>query len=686
MSPSRAMAVAVTLAAAVFVIASPSPARAAASAPVVTPVTCPPLPIPLPPGVTETCGTVDVPLDRAQPAAGTIPIFFELYRHSDSSRPSLGAIVPSVGGPGISNTAFAPIVLGVFGPLLDRRDLLVIDDRGTGRSAAINCPALQHLTGDVVSAVRACGAQLGAAASRYGSGDVADDVDAVRAALGIDQIVYYGGSFGSHDVRAYDYRHPGHLQAAVLDSPWLSPDYTFQASGARFYARVQATVCRRSPSCIGANPHPGSVLAWLAQRLRAHPFDGTGYDANGVPHQVHVDESTIFDILSANYNAAPAFLSQGELTAAAQALRRGDQVPLLRLAAESPQVTDSGPPGFISLGASVATFCSDGRFVYDVTAPEATRRAQLETAFAALPAGAFAPFSAAAWRAVNERLPKGVPGGFPADWCVPWPTPVHPNPPFPPNQPFSKPALILNSDLDVVPLDDAKAALPLFRQGHLVEVANAGHETTLWSGCAAGIARTFIATGATGDTSCAADVTTPFHRIGEPPSSFVPYHGVGRFPVRAADAIPARTDPTGIDQADQQDRKIASVAGSTILDAFMRAQRMNLMTGTTGRGLRGGSYTVTPSPTTTTIDFNTVRFTNDVTVTGHATRDLATNTIDAQVTVVQANDQSGSQQAHGSQRQGTLTFHGILYTPSKPDGQIRGTIDGHQVALLVPMN
>jgi hypothetical protein len=208
----------------------------------------------------------------------------------------------------------------------------------------------------------------------------------------------------------------------------------------------------------------------------------------------------------------------------------------------------------------------------------------------------------------------------------------------------------------------------------------------LWSGCAAGIARTFIATGATGDTRCAADVTTPFHRIGEPPSSFVPYHGVGRFPVRAADAIPARIDPTGINQADQQDRKLASVAGSTILDAFMRAQRMNLMTGTTGRGLRGGGYTVTPSPATTTIDFNAVRFTNDVTITGHATRDLAANTIDAQVTVVQTDDQSGSQQAHGRQRQGTLGFHGVLYTPGKPDGQIRGTIDGHQVALLVLMN
>jgi len=572
MRPSRAMAVAVTvtLATGVFVVASPLSARPAASAPAATFVTCNPFP-----GVTATCGTVDVPLDRAQPAAGTIPIYFELYRHRDSSQPPLGAIVPSGGGPGLANTAFRPLWLSVFGPLLDRRDLLVIDDRGTGRSAAIDCPALQHFTGDLTAAVRACGAQLGAASSRYGSGDVADDVDVVRAALGIDQIDYYGGSFGAHDVRAYAYRHPDHLQAAVLDSPWLSPDYTFQASNARFYARVQTTVCRRSPSCIGANPDPESVLARLAQRLRAHPIDGIGYDANGVPHAVHVDESTIMDLLSAKYNATPLFLNQGELTAAAQALGHGDSVPLLRLAAESPQATDSGDPSaFFSMGASVATFCSDARLVYDTNAPEATRRAQLEAAFAALPADAFAPFSAAAWRTVNERLPKGVPGGFPADWCV-------------------------------------------------------------------------------------------------------PYHGVGRFPVHADQAIPARIDPTGINQGDEQDRQVASVAWSTVLDAVMRAEKEPpRMTGTSGRGLRGGTYTVTKSSTTTTIDYQAVRFSNDVTVTGHATRDLASNTIDAQVTVEQTEDQS----------QGTLSFRGVLYTPSKPDGQVRGTIDGRQVALLVPMN
>src|SRR5262249_23905249 len=148
---------------------------AAASAPAATLAPCGPFF-----GVPAEGGPGGVPLDPAQPAAGTIPVYFELLPHLDTSQPSLGAIVPAIGGPGFSNTAVLPIWLSIFAPLLNRRDLLVIDDRGTGRSAAIDCPALQHLTGDLGSAVRACGAQLGTASARYGGGDNADGIGPTR--------------------------------------------------------------------------------------------------------------------------------------------------------------------------------------------------------------------------------------------------------------------------------------------------------------------------------------------------------------------------------------------------------------------------------------------------------------------------------------------------------------------------
>src|SRR3954469_15974177 len=83
---------------------SPSPA-AALSPPVAVFAPCGPEALP-----GFVCGSVDVPLDRANPGAGTIAIAFQLFRHTGTAAQPSEAIVVSVGGPRISNT-------GVGGPL-----------------------------------------------------------------------------------------------------------------------------------------------------------------------------------------------------------------------------------------------------------------------------------------------------------------------------------------------------------------------------------------------------------------------------------------------------------------------------------------------------------------------------------------------------------------------------------------
>jgi pimeloyl-ACP methyl ester carboxylesterase len=616
------------------------------------------------------CGTVTVLLDSADPGAGTLPIAFELYRHTRTAQPALGTIVPSLGGPGISDTAAASLFLGLFGPLLDRWDLLIIDHRGMGRSAAINCPAIQHLKGDFLSGLRACGAQLGAAAGRYGSGDVADDIDAVRAALGIDKIDYVGASYGGFDIAAYALRHADHLRSAVLESPVIGSDDTFSSSFAPSAAKVQARVCRRSPSCAAANPDPPGTLAWLAKYLRAHPFDGTGYDADGAAHTLHVDETTLLHILYVNYFSDP-LINQGEVTAAAEALRKGDRLPLLRLAAESPVPTDLGDAaGFQSMGANIAVYCSDGRFVWDKTAPEATRRAQYNTALAALPPGLTAPFSLASWVAHVKGPVVPGPG---ADTCIPWPAPTRPNPPFAPNSVFAQtPALIMAGDFDFVPVGDVKAILKRFPKGHFVEVANAGHFTGVWSPCAQAIDLHFIATLQVGDTRCARDIRAPFHAFGAPATNGVPLMGVDRFPRLAAQALPARVDPAGNDRSTRADRQVARVAWSTVEDAFIQAMRMS---GNKGRGLRGGSFTVRSTNAATIITYRKSRFSDDVGVSGTATFNRVTNALDADVRV----DVRGSQG-------GALSFHGILFHPMQPTVQVRGHIGERSIALLTLAN
>jgi len=167
------------------------------------------------------CGTVAVPLDRAHPSRGTVNIFFQYYRHRDPS-PASEAILVTDGGPGFSAT-HSPFPSEFhrdrFDRLRDTRDLILLDQRGVGRSDAIDCEQVQHGTSHVYRDVRACGKQLGFAAPLYGSGDVALDIEAVRRALGIAKLDFYGRSYAAQDLQSYAVRFPHRLRSAVLDVP-----------------------------------------------------------------------------------------------------------------------------------------------------------------------------------------------------------------------------------------------------------------------------------------------------------------------------------------------------------------------------------------------------------------------------------------------------------------------------------
>jgi pimeloyl-ACP methyl ester carboxylesterase len=75
--------------------------------------------------------------------------------------------------------------------------------RGTGLSQAIHCPSLQQPGGEPYEAVRTCGAQLGSRSDLYGSADVAQDIEAVRAALEVERFDFYGFTYAAADAQAY---------------------------------------------------------------------------------------------------------------------------------------------------------------------------------------------------------------------------------------------------------------------------------------------------------------------------------------------------------------------------------------------------------------------------------------------------------------------------------------------------
>jgi hypothetical protein len=217
-----------------------------------------------------------------------------------------------------------------------------------------------------------------------------------------------------------------------------------------------------------------------------------------------------------------------------------------------------------------------------------------------------------------------------------------------------------------------KALLKRFPKGHLVEVANAGHFTGVWSPCAQAIDLHFIETLQVGDTRCARDPTAPFHAFGATATNAVPLRGVARFPRLASQALPARVDPAGNDMSTRADRQVVSVAWSTVDDAFIQATRLS---GNKGRALRGGTFTVRRTNAATTITYRHARFSDDVDVSGTATLNPVTNALNAQVTV----------DVHGSQG-GVLSFHGILFDPAQPTVRVRGHIGKRTIALRTPAN
>lgn len=587
------------------------------------------------------CGSIEVPLDRAHPGAGTIPVFFAVIPHSGPGK-ALGTILASEGGPGISSTASTGFFAYLFEPLLDRRDLLTIDLRGTGRSAAIDCPDLQHGVGDPVEALRACGTQLGASASRFGSGDRADDIEAVRAALGIPKLDYYGLSGGGLEVQAYAARYGKRLRTAVLDAPYrVGFDDAFQSASAGALVREAVLICERSPSCHRADRHPAATLRGLLERVRPRPVAGTALDADGQPHDVVVDEARVVDLLA---DTSGGNLGASEISAAARALAHGDRAPLLRIAAETdhPAFFDQGDPRFYSDGDFVATFCTDAVLPFDKPAPEATRRSQYDAAVGRLPRNRFAPFSVAGW------LGSGVPI---ADDCVPWPAAPAP-PAIPPKAAFpAAPALVLTGDLDTaVPSENARAVAAQFPHAQVVSVANAGHVTAPQSGCARELLARFIETAAPVDAGCA--------------SHFNPAYGVRAFPRRARAAAAAPVDPAGDDASRPRDRRVAAMAWAAAYDAIQRFFRMG---GDTGAGLRGGTFHVVADGPTVDFTYDGVRFAADVPVSGTAHLDFDTGEVVADLTT----------------RGGSARIAGRLFPHTSPL-PARGVIGGRRVAVLVP--
>jgi pimeloyl-ACP methyl ester carboxylesterase len=606
------------------------------------------------------CHFVSVPLNRDNPAGAKIRIRYEVYAHTDRSRPPLPPIFLTEGGPGASiiNDQFAhPAWVGMLTPLRNRHDIVLVDQRGVGGSGAINCPALQAGVGNLFDAAAQCARQLGFRSDLYGSADIAADIDAIRRALGARKIDFFGSSFATMDIQAYAIRYPGRLQTAVLDSS-VSPRLYDPSGGSEAVLRTVTQLCMFSGSCAISRLHPAREVAWLARRLRAHPLDGVGVDDTGGRHRIHLTEGwLVFRVLQ----SGAAFTSQSEVAAAAVALRRGDTRPLLRLAAENdfpPSLAGGDDPTVFSAGDSDARACTDLPFPWDRNSPIGGRQAQFQGYLDSLPANTVSPFSVDAW-----FVPYPI--GIGPTECIRWPAPPNDRPlAVPAGSRFpDTPVLVLSGGIDqITTTGDHRVVAEQWPNSKLLLVPGSGHDTTLnaSSECVQAIVVRFFRTRSTGDTSC---VRTP---------EFV-FPTMEGFPMRLAGEVQALHDPSGVgDHSTALDRKAVSSAWHAIRDTIWHQFVFGNFPPATAPGLRGGTVgmDIDFDTFTVTATFHGVRFTSDLAVTGTVTLN-GINRLDGQVTL------SGA--VHGS-----LRLTGLWLRPGATTLRVRGTINGRHIAVRVP--
>jgi pimeloyl-ACP methyl ester carboxylesterase len=241
-------------------------------------------------------GTLDVPLDYAEPSKGTITLAVVRHLATDPAH-RIGTLLVNPGGPGFGGTSFALQAAFVYDPvLLDRFDILGWDPRGTGGSTpAVDCTDdLDHFFGldsspDTPAERQALidtGTEFGADCERHDARILpyidtvssARDMDTIRRALGEPKISYFGFSYGSELGATWATLYPTTVRAMVIDGA-VDPTESYLQQNLEQAAGFEATFdtflaqCSADPTCTFFNKGDAAgAYDALAAKIDASPL------------------------------------------------------------------------------------------------------------------------------------------------------------------------------------------------------------------------------------------------------------------------------------------------------------------------------------------------------------------------------------------------------------------------------
>ena len=436
------------------------------------------------------CGTYEVFENRAARSGRKIPLKVLVLPAKDAPRLS-DPLIYFAGGPGDASIPEGLFVAQQLAPLRQKRDVLLVDSRGTGGSGGLFCKELQGRKGvqgfldDFLptDGIHACRDRLKKDhdLSWYTSDAAMDDIEEVRTALGYGKVNLMGGSYGTRAALTYLRRHPQSVRTITLLGV-VPPDERYPLGLARFSQQVLDGViaeCEGDAACRGAFPQLRQEIDAVLRRVTAEPARVELIDVEtGQPFELRLGRTGVAQTLRyLTYRpAGAAFLPLLVHRAAA-----GDFQPLAQAA---------------RLYGTFLTSTSDG-FYQSVTCAE-------DVAFIR-----------------EEDIPAAVAGTYLGDFrirkqqaaCEGWPVrdlgkeilaPVV----------SDVPALLISGERDPATpaANGTQVARTLKNSLHLI-ITDAAHSTDGMQGtdCLDGVMTTFIESGTTRglDTSCVANIRRP---------------------------------------------------------------------------------------------------------------------------------------------------------------------------------
>jgi pimeloyl-ACP methyl ester carboxylesterase len=300
-------------------------ATAAAALAFASPPALPLRPCTLPGAVVARCGQLAVREDRRVATGRRIKLFIAVVR-AWGPRPHREPLFYLSGGPGgAAASGDAAFAVHFLGPANRARDLVLVDQRGVGRSAPLVCASVPQTTDDA----RACLAAVGRDPRLYGTDAAMDDLDVVRQALHYRRIALYGGSYGATAAQVYIARHGAHVAAAVLDGASLLdvPLFERMPLSVQHSFDMLAEVCARDGACHSSFPDvPGDLHTVLARlRIAPVPDGASSFDIAAVQDTIRValrDAATAVRLPLALHRAAAGDFR--DLLAAWNASRDGE--------------------------------------------------------------------------------------------------------------------------------------------------------------------------------------------------------------------------------------------------------------------------------------------------------------------------------------------------------------------------